>query len=348
MQALTINQMEKLLFEMNLEEKINLSEVSQDDIFLYVGRLNILFPKELMQDLTMKFSIVPASTEFFAILLKRNSNGEFYDIESNMKVKTNLEPSVFELNVENSSDLINANIDFINIDLERCVLFNDHIKKIYNQIKDNSEKCDLAEILEKLRPTIKNKINECIRKSTYINGIIKKILLENNAKELCYKTTPEIDEYFGYAGPIYLLSAYKMEVNKVQESISEKTSFYPSILEKKTPYPLLFKRIDDTHAVEVSSGIKFCFQISSFEAYDYDKYSKNPLFIKNPFYLKPSEYYKYIYAKTSDDFFLKWINSLEQDARELYKIHVNLAIRECFSQSHEANNLEHKKIKEGI
>lgn len=127
-----------------------------------------------------------------------------------------------------------------------------------------------------------------------------------------YSEEPKIGEYFGCVGNVSSI------VPRVNETDGSK---YFCTRDMKTEYPLLFKRISVTDAIEVTSGVVFHFKslLSTNVSFD-NEYKNSPLCIDPVCYIKPTEEYKEIYGKSISNFdlFSKWISESLSEAKEIY------------------------------
>lgn len=152
-----------------------------------------------------------------------------------------------------------------------------------------------------------------IKATYFLFSLYERTFYETYGKSLSfYSEEPKIGEYFGCVGNV---SSIIPRVNEVDGS----KYFYTSDI--KAEYPLLFKRISVTDAVEVTSGLVFHFKslLSTNVSFD-NEYKNSPLCIDPVCYIKPTEEYKEIYGKSISNFdlFIKWISKSLNEAKKVY------------------------------
>lgn len=136
--------------------------------------------------------------------------------------------------------------------------------------------------------------------------------IQNRGALTFYDEEPKVGEYFGYAGNISCI------VPKVDHKDDSK---YFDTMEGLIVHPLLFKRISEPDAIEVTSGIVFHFKslLSTDVSYD-NEYKNSPLSIDPICYIKFTDKYKEIYGKAISDFekFSKRMSNTLSDAKKIY------------------------------
>lgn len=125
---------------------------------------------------------------------------------------------------------------------------------------------------------------------------------------------PKIGEYFGYVRDLYFLVPKNIDVD------SNMIEFTRERIENK--YPLLFRRISETEALEVTTGVKVKMNpFSKFSARFNEIDAFAQLCIDDMVCLELTERYKRIYGEATTDFnvFNKWLHEQESDALKTYK-----------------------------
>lgn len=149
-----------------------------------------------------------------------------------------------------------------------------------------------------------------------------------------YKTVPEIGDYFG---------VISNDINSIIPDFSENgISFIGTVLNSEDTIPLLFKRIDEKTAVEVSTGIPVIFEICLGDEYnlinkdfieDFHIYRQICLEISDCDYIIPNDEFKKAYAsviKNGSKELKKYLDSRLTKAYNLFENKVTNHLEESY------------------
>lgn len=134
-----------------------------------------------------------------------------------------------------------------------------------------------------------------------------------------YSKLPEVGEYFGYVGNIFQMIPKNIQPSNIIEFEKRET---------ENGYPLLFKRISEDEAVEVTTNIKVRINADSkIPVANEKRQSALVLDIETLVCIEPTEKYKTIYGLATTDFeeFKNWLHKKEMNARGMY----NTELRRC-------------------
>ena len=155
---------------------------------------------------------------------------------------------------------------------------------------------------------------EKLLQKVYSSSYEQKFYKSYEDKVTYFCQSPEIGKYFGYVRDLYSLVPKNIDVdNNMIEFARER-------IENK--YPLLFKRISETEALEVTTGVKVKMNpFSKFSARYENGDANAQLCIDDTVCLELTERYKRIYGEATTDFnaFNKWLHEQESDALKTYK-----------------------------
>lgn len=295
---------------------VNIENINVGEKFYYLGPVytSVDISYELRQHkLIIKRSLDSISDSYNVFELIKMSNEEAKEIKTGKIFKLKCDDKIIDCHDPNS--LLNGEFDG-SLYLTPRAFFKDNdmvarfIYLLYGEKNKNRLK-PRFEAFSNLASFGFEYIN--IKAAYFLFSLYERTFYETYGKSLSfYSEEPKVGKYFGYVGNISHI------VPKVDDKIGRK---YFDTREIKTEYPLLFKRISVTDAIEVTSGIVFHFKslLSTNVSFD-NEYKNSPLCIDPICYIKPTEEYKEIYGKAISDFekFSKWISESLSEAKNVY------------------------------
>lgn len=295
---------------------VNIEDINVGEKFYYLGPVytSVDISFEFRQHkLIIKRSLDCINDSYNVFELIKISNEEAKEIKTGKIFKLKCDDKIIDC--YNPNSLLNGEFDdslyltpkafFKNNDMVARFIYLLYGEKNKNRLKPRFE------VFSNLASFGIEYIN--IKAACFLFSLYERTFYETYGKSLSfYSEEPKIGEYFGCVGNV---SSIIPRVNEVDES----KYFYTSDI--KAEYPLLFKRISVTDAVEVTSGMVFHFKslLSTNVSYD-NEYKNSPLCIDPVCYIKPTEEYKEIYGKSISNFdlFSKWISKSLNEAKKVY------------------------------
>ena len=288
---------------MNKAKGVPFKDFKVGDVFLYVGHIYANVP--------MEFGLETVDDDYYIL--------EFIKIGANIVQETKT-GSFFWINKTDEELDYHNPVDMITIAPEKAlhIIENGIIdpEKIYSQLTYFLYAENRATILDRNLSIFKKRAGEA-----YINHVLsmyKKIYKSEAEKNFYekegytlsfYSDEPKIGEYFGFVGDINLLVPMENEITSEKWFCKNKA---------KNTYPLLFKKISEDEAVEVTSGIKFRISKYLTDCEPIEESGDLSLGIEPITYIEPTESFKKAYAKSIEDFeeFKNWLHEKEKEAKE--------------------------------
>lgn len=295
---------------------VNIEDINVGEKFYYLGPVytSVDISFEFRQHkLIIKRSLACINDSYNVFELIKISNEEAKEIKTGKIFKLKCDDKIIDC--YNPNSLLNGEFDdslyltsrafFKNNDMVARFIYLLYGEKNKNRLKPRFE------AFSNLASFGTEYIN--MKAAYFLFSLYERTFYETYGKSLSfYSEEPKIGEYFGCVGNV---SSIIPRVNEVDGS----KYFYTSDI--KAEYPLLFKRISVTDAVEVTSGIVFHFKslLSTNVSFD-NEYKNSPLCIDPVCYIKPTEEYKEIYGKSISNFYLfsKWISKSLNEAKKVY------------------------------
>ena len=300
---------------MNKANGVPFKDFKVGDVFLYVGHIYANVPMELQKinnkGYNIEFGLETVDDDYYIL--------EFIKIGANIVQETKTGCFFWINKTDEELDYHNP-VDMINIAPEKAlhIIENGIIdpEKIYSKLIYFLYAENRAAILDRNLSIFKKRAGEA-----YINHVLsmyKKIYKSEAEKNFYekegytlsfYSDKPKIGEYFGFVGDINLLVPMENEITSEKWFCKNKA---------KNNYPLLFKKISEDEAVEVTSGIKFRISKYLTDCEPIEESVDLLLGIEPITYIEPTESFKKAYAKSTEDFeeFKNWLHEKEKEAKE--------------------------------
>ena len=300
---------------MNKAKGVPFKDFKVGDVFLYVGHIYANVPMELQKinnkGYNIEFGLETVDDDYYIL--------EFIKIGANIVQETKTGCFFWINKTDEELDYHNP-VDMITIAPEKAlhIIENGIIdpEKIYSKLIYFLYAENRAAILDRDLSIFKKRAGEA-----YINHVLsmyKKIYKSEAEKNFYekegytlsfYSDKPKIGEYFGFVGDINLLVPLENEITSEKWFCKNKA---------KNTYPLLFKKISEDEAVEVTSGIKFRISKYLTDCEPIEESVDLSLGIEPITYIEPTESFKKAYAKSIEDFeeFKNWLHEKEKEAKE--------------------------------
>lgn len=302
----------------NKLKRIPFESLKVDDIFLYAGNIYGNVPMEVQrvnhEKFDIEFGLEILDDSYYILefikkdddLVQETITGCFFKVNKNDE----------EFDYHNPTEILGSVPErFLHLSKYGIVdpksFYSQMIYLLYGEEKESALKEGFANLKSRAREAYINRASSIYRK-IYTSEAERKFYEKESLTLSFYSDKPEIGEYFGYAGDIYSLVPMENEITS--EKWFRKCRF-------ESQQPLLFKKVSEDEAIEVTSGIKFRISDCLSEYISSDKDFIDTLLGIEPIsYIETTNNFKKIYAKSIKDFeeFSKLLHQKEKEVKEKY------------------------------